>query len=388
MKVFTEQASLLAEPGIEHGLGPVKIRVAVFEDYNQIACLQIQNGLAARSYEDWQAAWTGNPVFKQVDGQWPIGWVLETTGGEIVGFIGNIPLAYHFRGRELVGAASSSWVVDPRYRSYSMLLKSYLMRQEGIDLIICTTVSSASESSYDRGFRFSRVPVGTWDKSAFWITNYRGFSQSALNLKSVRSSRLMSYPVSAALSCWDGLRGVRLRDPGASCEIRLCSEFDSRFDAFWEESKLQGTTELLAVRTRDTLAWHYRYSLLQRNVWILTASHGSRLVAYAIFDRRDNLALGLKRIRFVDFQALKGWAKELGSLLWWVLRKCREEGIHVLENDGCWLNRPGLPLIPAPYQRSLNAWMYYYKAIDKNLSDALTHPDAWAPSSFDGDASL
>ena len=98
--------------------------------------------------------------------------------------------------------------------------------------------------------------------------------------------------------------------------------------------------------------------------------------------------MGLKRVRFVDFQALNGYEKELGSALCWVLRKCREEGIHVVENAGCCLNLQRLPQIPAPYQRTLGCWMYYYKAAEKNLSDALLNPAVWAPSSFDGDASL
>jgi hypothetical protein len=120
----------------------------------------------------------------------------------------------------------------------------------------------------------------------------------------------------------------------------------------------------------------------------VTASEGSRLVAYAIFDRQDNAALGLKRIRFLDFQALTGYEKIIGSALNCMLRKCRREGVHVLEYAGRWLNRPGLPSLSAPYQRTLSYWTCYYKARDKELCEALKDPKAWAPSLFDGDASL
>jgi hypothetical protein len=389
MKTSAEKAgSPPAARVIELSRSLLTVRAATFEDYGQIAALQIRNGLPARAYEDWRMLWTGNPVYQQRDGQWPIGWVLETKTAGIVGSIGNIPLAYQLRGRELLAATSCAWVVDVSYRSYSMLVMSCLMRQKDIDLFICTTVSSASEPSYRTAFQFSRVPVGTWDKSAFWITNHRGFSQSALTMKSIPLAKVMSYPVSAALSCWDRFRDSGLRVDGATSEIELCPEFDSRFDDFWEELKHQKDNALLAVRTRDTLAWHFRYSLMRRNVWILTASRGSRLIAYAIFDRPDNLAIGLKRVRLVDFQALNGGEKELGSALCWMLHKCREEGIHVLEISGCWLDRTNLLQIPAPYQRNLSSWIYYYRAIDKNLSEPLADPKVWAPSSFDGDASL
>ena len=132
-----------------------------------------------------------------------------------------------------------------------------------------------------------------------------------------------------------------------------------------------------------------RLSTLARDsVWILTMSRGSRLAAYAIFDRQDNIAYGLKRVRLVDFQALRGYEKALPSALCWMLHKCRDEGIHIVENVGCWLNRAGLPNVPAPYHRTLPSWMFYYNSGDKILSDTLQSPEMWAPSSFDGDASL
>jgi hypothetical protein len=368
--------------------GRPRIREAAFEDYDRIAALQVRNGLRARSYEDWLAIWTRNPVYIESGGEWPIGWVLEAEGGALVGSIGNVPLAYRFRGRELRAATSCDWVVDARYRSYSMMIMARLIRQKAVDLFICTTVSAAAEPSYRSGFHFLRAPVGSWDRSAFWITNYRGFSQSALTMKLAPVAPALSYPVAAALYCWDRLRGGRSRASGAGSEIELCSEFDSRFDDFWDELKHEKHNSLLAVRTRQTLAWHFRSWLHRRDVWILAIRRRSRLVAYAIFDRPDNPALGLKRVRLVDFQALNGSEEELAPALIWVLRTCREEGVHVLENAGCWLDRPGLPPISAPYTRTLGSWTYYYRATDRELSERLLDPRIWEPSAFDGDASL
>jgi hypothetical protein len=365
---------------------PPKVREASAEDYDQIAALQIRNGLATRPYDDWMALWRGNPVYEPHGGQWPIGWVLETESGEIVGSIGNVPLAYHFRGRELRAAAPCSWAVDARYRAYSMLILDRLLRQEDIDLFICSTVSAMTEPVF-RVFQLSRVPLGTWDKSAFWVTNYRGFSQSALSRKSVPLAMVISYPVSAALFCLDRLKGAEMRVRRSTFEVELCREFDSRFDDFWEELKYQNGNVLLAVRTRETLAWHFRDTLSRQRAWILAASKGSRLVAYAIFDRQDYDAVGLKRVRLVDFQALSGSEEALRSALRWMLDKCREENVHILEVTGCWLDRPELPQLLA-YHRSLTSWSYYYKANDKDLCETLKDPRVWAPSSFDGDASL
>jgi hypothetical protein len=389
MKTLTEK--IMSRPvgkGIEPSSSRLRIRETVFEDYHQIVALQTRNNLRTRAYEEWRALWTGNPVYKEWRGQWPIGWVLEAENGQVVGSIGNIPVSYRFRGRELRAATSCSWVVDELYRGYSMPVMACLMRQKHIDLFVCTTVSPSSEPGYRTGFKFSRVPVGAWNKSAFWITYYRGFSEAALAKKSVLVRRAMGFPMSAALFCWDRLRDGRLRISGSTPEIELCDGFDGRFDEFWDELKRQKRDSLLAVRDRATLAWHFGHALNHRNIWILAISKGSRMVAYAIFDRPDNPAGGLKRIRLVDFQALRGHEKELGGALRWMLQKSREEGIHFLENAGCWLERLGLPSIRAPYQRRLGSWMYYYRANDENLSETLTDGRVWAPSSFDGDATL
>jgi hypothetical protein len=127
---------------------------------------------------------------------------------------------------------------------------------------------------------------------------------------------------------------------------------------------------------------------MHQSLWILTTRKGSRLTAYAIFDKQDNPRIGLKRIRLVDFQAHRGSEAALLSALSWMLHKCREDGIHMLEVSGCWLDRPQLPRIVAPYHRTMPSWSYYYKVLDPKLSAELRDPRVWAPSSFDGDASL
>ena len=363
------------------------IREATLADYGQIAALQIRNGLAVRSRHEWIDLWRDNPARQQTDRAWPIGWVLETSDGEIVGSIGNIPLMYQFRGRQLRAATAYGWVVDARYRAYSTWILSRLLKQEAVDLFVFSTVNSNAEPVYS-AFGFLRVPVGTWHKSGFWITNYRGFALSALRKRSVPLARVISYPASGALFCVDAYRHANMPFGKSDCEIQQCLDFDSRFDRFWEELKQQNEEVLLAVRARETLVWHFRRAMSQQSTYILAASEGSRLVAYAIFERQDNPALGLKRVRLVDFQALHGSEEVLRSVVYWMLQECRRAGIHILEVMGCWLDRIKSPRILVPHHRTLPSWAYYYKANDKDLGEALQDPQVWAPSSYDGDASL
>ena len=98
--------------------------------------------------------------------------------------------------------------------------------------------------------------------------------------------------------------------------------------------------------------------------------------------------MGLKHIRLVDFQALNGFHAALPSVLSWMLRRCREQRVDLLEVTGGWLERCTWPSIRAPYKRVIASWPYYYKTMDRELSEALRDPQVWAPSSIDGDASL
>src|SRR4051812_39277469 len=161
----------------------LRIREATFEDYHAITALQVRNGLAARSHDDWAGLWKDNPVYQRIS-DWPIGWVLEIEDGSIVGSIGNVPTAYHYQGSERRAATACSWVVDSRYRGYSMLILDKLARQSGADITVSTTVSPSAEPAF-KVFHWSKAPVGTWNKSAFWITGYRGFGNSLLNMKAV-----------------------------------------------------------------------------------------------------------------------------------------------------------------------------------------------------------
>jgi len=364
-----------------------KVREMKLDDYIQVAGLQARNGLPARAQEDWTALWRENPTYRGLASLWPLGWVLETSGGQVVGSVANIPLSYRLDAKALLAATASSWVVDSQYRAYSMQLFHAFVRQGGVDLFICTSVSPSAEPVLN-ALHFRRVPAGNWSEVSFWITNYRGFVESALRSKSIPLAALLSHPAAAVLYCRDKLRRPRLSVNNAAHDIEMSAGFDSRFDIFWEQLCRQNAGSLLAVRTRETLEWHFRSPLSRKTAWVVTIGRNGRLIAYAIVDRHDNVALGLRRITVLDFQAVSTFAEVLHSLVSWLLIKSRREGIHVLEVSGGWLDLSSRSRVCAPYRRTLPSWTYYYKAASASLSEALRKPAAWAPSPFDGDASL
>jgi hypothetical protein len=357
------------------------VRVALFGDYEQIAAVQIRNGLFPRPRRKWMALWQGNPIYEQDRNGWPIGWVLESEPGRIVGCIANVPSAYLWKGRPIRAATECDWAVDPEYRSFSLLLMQRITNQPNVDLLLTNTVGAAAEPSY-AAFQWSRVPAGRWDTAAFWITGHGGFLRSAL---ARRRAPVAGLAVSVARSCRDGLLGFRARR-ASRLRIERRPEFDESFDVFWEELKRRKQDVLLAVRSAAALRWHFQGS--GQAPWIVTAYSGERLTAYAIFARGDNPEIGLTRLRLIDFQALENMEEAIAEILAWVIQRCRVDGIHMLEDVGCVLEGLGIPQAKAPYHRDLASWAYYYRAKGGDLSNALKDSSVWNPTSFDGDASL
>ena len=365
---------------------PAKVREARFDDYPQISRLQSRYALGSKSREQWLHLWIHNPVYNQLP-NWPIGWVLESEKREIVGYIGNIPLPYEFQRRRLLVATSWAWVVDSDFRSYSFSLLSRFFTQKNVDLFLNTTVNAHATGGH-KAFRASRVPVGAWDQSLFWIADYRAFAASFLANKGVPASRFLKFPLSLGLVVKDTLTKKSTGPHRHGVTVRFCTSFDVRFDTFWEDLRLSNSNVLTATRSRQMLEWHFQSALAENRAWVLTVEDGARLAAYAIFLRRDNRELDLNRLRLIDFQTLDGKNELLVPMLSRALDRCRREGIHMLEIVGVGSEKQRIIDSIAPHRRALPSWLYFYKTRDTYLAKALQDPKSWDPSCFDGDASL
>src|SRR5262249_41076300 len=142
-----------------------------------------------------------------------------------VGSIGNIPLAYEFRGATLRAATAYAWVVDESYRAYSVMILNRFIRQRDVDLFIFSTVSDKAERVYSNGLQFSRVPVGTWDKSSFWITEYQGFCESILTRVPLPFRRAIAYPMGLGLRVSDALKSPSVPPCFKPYKIESCTAF-------------------------------------------------------------------------------------------------------------------------------------------------------------------
>jgi hypothetical protein len=166
-----------------------------------------------------------------------------------------------------------------------------------------------------------------------------------------------------------------------------CTSFDVRFDRIWEQLKVQRSDLFLGSRDSDTLSWHFKDSLEQHRTWILTASRGSDLAGYAVFERREVQSLDLQRALLIDFQTLGRDPDLSQAMIDQAVTRCHSDGVHILENMGCWLAKLQ-PIKPPPHNRSLETWCYLYRATNRELDRSLQNANCWYPTQYDGDASL
>lgn len=361
------------------------VREATLGDYKQVTVLLSQSGLETKTFDEWCDLWLTNSIYRERQGQWVIGWVLETDEKELVGFLGNIPIAYVLNGQRLIAAVTHAWAVAPQYRGYALLLLDHYFSQSNVDLYLSTTVNALASQAFTT-FGSQRVPVGSWDRSLFWIGNHQGFARSWLQMKQIPFPDMLSNFFAAAL--WSKTQHSR-RAVNAMrniTEVEACGSFDDRFASFWKALLRKEQRILLAVRTQEALNWHFGYARLQHKLWVVALTQNSSLRSYSIFLRQDNPRFGLERVRLVDFQTLKEDSSDLEPMIAWAVRNCRERNIDMLECVDWGLSSVVGRLAPAA--RHLPCWMYYYKAKSRSLSRTLANPNAWKPTPFDGDSSL
>lgn len=363
----------------------VEVREAVFDDYEKINLLTNRNGMGGLKYEEWEHRWKFNPALADIK-DWPMGWVLENNE-EIVGYFGNIPVLYEFKNKRLLAGVSTSWCVDADYRNYSLLISKCYFTQQKADILFNTTANAESGKVLSF-FKAKKVPADSYNVPFFWIANYQKFASSVIKKKKLPIADIFSYPLSCAIFAADKLRRKNRFLKRTNREIHCQESFDENFDIFWEKLRHTHYDKLLCVRDRQSLAWHFKYSIVNNKIWIFVSKDKNSISSYAIFCRADTPEIGLKRVRLVDFQTTDDEPDILMEMISHGIKRCKKEGIHVLEVIGFNLGKRKIMEKYSPYTRILPTWPFYYKAQNEVLSAELENPDTWDPCLLDGDASL
>jgi hypothetical protein len=361
------------------------IRVARFDDYAAIAAITRAHAMPMRNEREWREMWTGYPCWARLAERWTIGWVLDDGRGRIVGFILSVPSLYRFRGRDLLCANGRAWAVLPEYRGIALWLMDEHLNQPGVDLFVLRVGPPVSATAEHLSHR---VPIGDWEQVPYWVVDYRRFAQTVLRNKRVPLADLLAVPAAALLSLEDFVAGRALPSGDASVAIEAVRDFDSRFDAFWDELVHGRPETLLEMRDRAILTWIYAAPLRRGRVRIFTASRAGLLRAYGIFITVDEPEENRRLMKLADYQSVDAGTDYLHGLIRAALDECPATGASVLEYWGAGVPKTRSLDAYAPYRSGLSCWPFYYRTNDAALAIELARPEVWDPSMFDGQAPL
>ncbi|MBS0208032.1 MAG: hypothetical protein JSS27_03665 [Planctomycetes bacterium] len=361
-----------------------RIRLATLDEYDQISRVEWQNSLGSLQESDWRDLWLKNPVWPRVKDHWPVGWVLESVDGRIVGTLINVPSLYQFRGRELLCANGRGWAVDVDHRAFALALMGEYFGQADVDLFINTTVGPNAAPLISQ--LSDRIPCGDFQTLPYYATSHRRLAIKGLNKLRLPCANLLSYPAAAAIGLVDRLRLSRIPSAPRGVTIEMLDHFDARFDPFWQELVARNPNILLSARDSAALNWHFTGPIRRHDLWVVAAVRDGLLRAWCVIKRQDP-GEAMRRMRLIDFQTVEPEVDHLAGLLRAALARCRRERYDVLEHLGA-----GLPQVAtferhAPYRRGLACWPFYYRAVDPALDAELANPELWAPSTYDGDSS-
>jgi hypothetical protein len=377
---------------------PVSVREAQFGDFDRVSAMNRRLGQGADSLENWHRLWRDNPALRE--GRVPrIGWVLQTgdvasnvgneVAGEIVGFLGSIPLTYTFAGNNLPAAATCRLAVEPAYRSSTHLLVTSFFRQKDVDLFLNTTATVAA-GKIVTALRAVQVPLAAYGDVLFWVLRPRRFVQAVLQKVGIKPG-IAALGSSAGGLALAGDIAVRGRSPKTdsrqfSAKELAVSEIGPAFEDFWAERRKNGS-QLFAERSAEIMRWHFQPPGTSKVAKVLACFASDRLLGYAIV-RHEPAKEGLRRSIIADLMISAEDSTIVDSLLAAAHTSAKQAGSDVLEVIGFPERIRAALRKWHPYSRSYPACPYFYKARERALQEKLASEDVWYACPFDGDATL
>lgn len=365
------------------------VREIDFGDLERVGELNRSVGWGPPSRQSWERLWEQNPARTVGGPSLAKGWILEE-GGKAVGCLVNLTHLYQFGDRTLRAAVAASLIVAPAFRGSSMQLVLAFAKQTGADLLLNTT-TAPHVSRIFQFLKLQALPQPDYGRSFYWVLRGRGFLNAGLRKKGFSRAASHAGSVALAPALWAeavlrrrqrGLRSGRL-------DIRLLTaeQVDKGFDALWQR-KLGEGQKLLAHRTAETLRWHYDAEDRPNPPFLLAAYRGERLVGYLGVVRQDAPHLALKRARVADIFVERDDPEVIRALLVAAMQHARQRAAHMLEVIGFPESVRRCLADLRPFELRDDSTPFLYRAIDPELHRALTTPDVWYASLYDGDGSL
>lgn len=371
-------------------VAPAKLREAQFSDLEGVMELRRRWGLSADSPENWDRLWRRNPALAQIPCKPAIGWVLEAEG-RVVGYLGNIPLLYHYGDRTLTAVTGSGLVAEPAYRAAAVSLNAAFYRQKSVDLYL-TTTAIGTVGKMAQAFKSVPLPQADYDSMLFWVLQPHAFAKvvmKKLELKATLSG-LGGMLTSLAVGTDTVVRRRRPSPDSTTLAVKdiAVHEIGDDFQGLWTQ-KLKEPPRLLADRSPATLRWHFDFPGDRGSARVFCCYKKGELAGYAVIRHEPpNSVNGLRRSIIADMLVREDDPAVIRSLWLAAYDHAHKAGSHIFEILGFPASIRRLCAQWHPYLRKYPECPFFYKAADPALHTTLSDGMAWYASPFDGDTTL
>ena len=367
----------------------IRQRAVEFADFEAVSKLKAQLGLSADSVENWHRLWRDNDAIPLAKNPLPKGWVMEVQG-RVVGYLGSIPLRYHYGSTPLLAATASGFAVEPAYRAFSIGLVASFYRQKGVDLFLNTTAIE-SVGRLAQAFQAEALPQDDYDNVLFWILDAGCFLDVIAKKVGVDGNvgtvgRTLG---TLAVRAEQMLRQRGPRTTGKEFRVTQTgvAAIGGDFEEIWQR-RLAGRPCLLADRDQTQLRWHFTIPGSVEAAVVLRCERDGYLLGYAVVRVDTQKETGLRRALLADLLVENDIPEAIKSLVAAAHDLAKAAGCHVLEVLGFPKNVRRVLLPWKPYSRKYPACPFYFKAKDHDLHKILRREESWYAGPFDGDTTL
>lgn len=228
------------------------LRIATPKDAPAISSLKSMHG---RNGPEWlrRFGWqfVDNPA---IDPERPIGWVLTTPTGEIVGQEMSMPARFRILKTERSVGISCDTFVDPRYRGQRLgeaIFRAYFDAQKG-GLALGTSANAATDALWEKAGGFC---IG--DLGVAWEFAYRSTPAMRRVIQAeVRARALSAVLAGVAGAVRDVAMPPKIPGLGEGMRSQEVRPDDPRLDETWQACR----DDYLITAVRDTAARQWRFA--------------------------------------------------------------------------------------------------------------------------------
>ena len=234
------------------------VRAIQKEDYINIADFLaertnniFQSSLWMDRFDLW---WDNNPAMREDICR---GWMLCGNTGEVLGFIGNIPVKYLIMGQEKIICSATSWYMNQDYKAHSLKLLNLFLKQDRA-LLDTTPADNVAKMLIRLGFNYLNKE---------WLKREAIYPVSIIDFWSLFVSKITSMKVAAmflnilgvisvpTLKIYQIIRKIGMNSAGPRYSFKEIYSFDESYDVLC--SKQAQDHGISALRNSVTLNWFF-----------------------------------------------------------------------------------------------------------------------------------